>query len=591
MKKPMEFKKKVSMLIMITTSMIFFNALSQQNSINTSSGTLQYQLIYPAPLGPEVPLRNPGIGIEQMGQLESRLNKTEPTRPLSIGPRNSSLNGVAAITYVRPIWWELEPADNVFHWGTLERNINDSWSKGMQFAFGIITHNPTLEGTGRYWQATPDWFRNDVRHVRCTGAGTPAGCTYYLTDFPRGSTFGAGAIYNDIWAPNQADPVYINQQLELIEALRLHFDKPEWAAKIAYIDMRNWGNWGEWHNKTTFIAGTETNWPEPTYAQKKAITDAYLKFEHIPLIANFQNQDMWIYACQQAVIQDKIVGWRTDGTDLTAYRINPALSANPVLANAWKYGPLYGEPTGSAMTVETVIKTNTQLYTWHFSGWNNKFDNSYTSNTSYKDALDDFRAKGGYRLSVYEVEIPENLPRSESFNISVSVKNSGVALLYRRYYSLSVKLTPQEGGADIIIPLTGKLNEIMPNQMKTFTASNQSIELTGNYTISVGITGDPLYTPLPVTLANVNSIKTGSVHWCPVGSMTVTNPTGIDQEVVIPDIESQIKEGARVYNLCGVLVDIIPEGSILTEVNNLVMPNGVYILKGDNWSRLYSHRR
>jgi hypothetical protein len=584
------YRKSLKLLLIALHTFFLHSSLQAQDAgYKASEATISYQVLTPAKLETTTPLKNPGIGIEQASQLENRAGKTAPTYPGTVGPRNNSLDGVAAIRYIRSDWVSLAPAKNEYHWATLEANINHAWTNGQQIGFSINTASPVLGGSGNYWQNVPAWFMNDPRHVQCTAPNFPEGCTYYKVNFTNCSSMGTGADCTDNWAVNHDDPVFIQEQLKLIDTLRKRYDNPEWAVKWAYLDMRNWGVWGEWQTDEARITGTSTAWPHPSLENKKAIIDAFLKFEYIPVIANYHDEVSWVYACEQGAAKQKMVGWRTDGIDVTAWKINPAISTYPAIRDAWKTGPIYGEIMGSNIANDLLTdNVLPRAYLWNMSGFNNKYDNKYSSDATYRGLIDEFRAKGGYRLAIDELRIPLVVPKGEGFTLTAKISNSGTSPIYRKFYQLSLKLSPVGGGADMIIPLTGTLHTILPGATGTFTAQYTANLEVGDYTISVGITGDPLFTtpPPPVSLANTTNVATGPVHWNSIGIMNVTYPVSAGGVEINPK-DFVASGNTKIYTVYGSLIRVFPAGfNVSTWMNNADIPSGIYLVNHGRKSSL-----
>lgn len=561
---------------------------AQYSDLKNSSENIIYQTLTPEKLPSTTPLKNPGIGIEQASLLETRTNKTEPSYSGEVGPRNNSLDGIATIRYIRSDWVSLEPEDGEYSWITLDNNINNAWNNGQQIGFSFNAASPLISPT--YWQMVPAWFIEDPRHVKCTGPNTPEGCTYYEVNFTRCSSF-ADADCENNWVVNFDDSVYVQAMLDLVEAIRLKYDNEEWAQKWAYLDMRSWGIWGEWFTDVARISGTSTDWPEPSDENKKKFIDSYLKFEHIPVIANYHDQYSWEYAMEKGIEQGKMVGWRTDGIDVTAYIINPAIENNEAIRNGWKHGPVTGEIMGGSLTADQIKNTVLpRANLWNMSGFNNKWDKKYSSDANYKAEIDKWRATGGYRLFVDEVTIPQQVPQNENFDITVKIGNSGTAPLYRRFYNLSLKLSPVEGGKDTVILLNGNLTDILPNETGTFTGQCLAELDLGKYNVFVGITGDPNFDPLPpaVSLANTANEPTGSVHWTKVGDMYVgTIPVSVRN---IERINEDVFKGqVSIYTTHGILIKTLPVNVNFKEwlkSENTITP-GIYILTDHRVSKIY----
>jgi hypothetical protein len=563
-------------------------AYSQQIKNNTIVDEVTYIHFYPEKLAADIPLSNPGIGIEQASLLESRTGKTQPSYSGAVGPKNNSLNEVSTVRYIRSDWVSLAPEKNEYHWTTLDNNINDAWSKGQQIGFSINCASPVL--STNYWQNVPAWYINDARHVQCNGSNSPSGCTYYKVNFTNCGSMGTGADCTDNWVVNHDDPVYIQTQLDLIEAIRLRYDNKQWAVKWAYLDMRNWGVWGEWQTDEAKITGTSTYWPEPSLENKKAIIDAFLKFEYIPVIANFKDEESWVYAMEKGAELGKTVGWRTDGIDVTAWKINPAIEKYTAIKDGWKIGPIYGEVMGSSLTSEQITTTVLpRAYLWHMSGFNNKWEGKYSSDATYKSLIDEFRAKGGYRLAVDEVVVPGSIQQNKDFSVIVKLINSGISPLYRKYYTLSVKLSPVNGSDEKVINFSQDITKVYPGDTISFVAENQKIAETGDYKVYVGITSDETFNPapLPVTLANTESTTNGNVHWCYVGEMNVTLATSINGINSPSGWNSNLKGEITIYSMQGKIVDIVSSNSSITEwMNSNNLPIGTYLIRSAEYSQL-----
>ncbi len=507
-----------------------------------ASGAVSYQTISPPALPASTPLSNPGIGLEQAAKL---LN---PSGTLTM---NASVGGIATVRYLRFQWSLVErDGDNQWSWAPVDAAINAAAAEGKQTALSLMGHAPVLGGG--YTQAIPAWYMAaaEAAGPRCTGvgngAGSPTGCTYYRTDYRLAC--GAGQTCADLWTFNHNDPGYVAQQIELIEALRARYDTPAWAGKIAYVDVRGGiGSWTESHVDGVYLTGTQLQWPMPTYAVKTAVADAYLKFTHLPIIANMRNggtaqaaplESMWVYLCEQAEKQKKVVGWRTDGIDCTRWLTDPVFTAHPAVERCWRLGPVHGELCGDnsdtapendswAAGTKGYFALNRRMAAWHFSGWNNKYV-SYPGNAAtYGDAVDEWRALGGYRLSIAGGSIPSKARVGTPFSVSVELQNTGVAPVYRRYYTLAARLHPQTGGSDVILPLSGDLPSVVPGEgVVTFSTSGRTASTAGTYDVSVGVVQDAAYTRvLPLKLAQVaSSCETvDGTYWCKVGQLVVGN--------------------------------------------------------------------
>lgn len=503
---------------------------------------VQYQSVSLDALPADKPLNNPGIGLEQAAKI---LN---PTGEVHV---NASVEAISTVRYMRLQWSLVEKAgDNVWNWAPLDAAIEQAVADGKQAAISLMGHTPVLGGTSKYTQAVPAWYMAgaEARGPKCTGvgsgAGTPPGCTYYRTDYKLAC--GAGEICDNLWTFNHNDPVYIAEQVELIEALRARYDNPAWAGKIAYVDVRGGlGSWTESHVDGVVLSGTNIPWPMPNWTGKKAIADAYLRFDHLPIIANMRNggtaaeapiESMWVYLCNEAAARDKVIGWRTDGIDCTKWLTDPVFDAYPEMEQCWMLGPVHGELC-SGSSLDTVVNEdpwaagttghfalNRRMAHWHMSGWNNKFV-SYPGNAqTYGDAIDEWRAMGGYRLAVEKARLPSTVGVASPFGVEVEIVNSGTAPVYRDYYTVVMRLHPLSGGQDVLVPLQGDLTSVMPGQAASkFVQTALSVPTPGRYRVSVGVKQDPAYTQVnPLRLANAGPCAVvGNTYWCEVATMDV----------------------------------------------------------------------
>lgn len=473
----------------------------------TAGGQVQYQDIVVEVIPDSTPLDNPGIGIEQAATLMENG---------SVG-RNKSLDGVAKVRYFRARWSYFEPADDQYDWSSVDAAIEGAAADGMQLAIAIIPFSPSATPD----QAIPAWFKNDPRHAghQCTGAGIPAGCTYYRIDI----TYSAGGCTDcdNMWVFNNDDPVYVAEQLELIEALRNRYDNASWAGKIAYVDVRSVGWTGEWHTCCNTLVGSSERWPMPSTSTKQAIIDAHLAFDYLPQVIPWNDRDFgWGYACSQGVAQSRRVGWRVDSIDTDATKIEAHLSGDAELSACWRNGPVYGEP--HAPSIEGMQTAMDDVEALHLSGWNNKYDQSYGSDPAYTALVDSWRTRGGYRLAAVGGSVPSLVAPGAPFDISVDLTNLGNAPVYRSHYALAIRFELEQGGDALVVPLDGDLTSVFPGGPVSFTASGASIPTEGRYGVSVGVVQDQtIAQPSPLRLANTDCAESDGTYWCNVGSVEV----------------------------------------------------------------------
>jgi hypothetical protein len=133
---------------------------------------------------------------------------------------------IGNIAYHRYGWSDLEPAEGQFNWKKVEDALA-GWDKaGKQFAFGVMCANSHSKDP----YVTPKWVFD-------------AGAKHRLIDMktlanPYAGTPGQKAV------PEFYDPIFLEKLKNFLNAMGKKFDGDP---RIAFIDIRSYGNWGEGH--------------------------------------------------------------------------------------------------------------------------------------------------------------------------------------------------------------------------------------------------------------------------------------------------------------------------------------------------------
>ena len=155
--------------------------------------------------------KNPGKGFVIYGEPDiSDLTEITPEE-LSLG----------SVLYHRWMWSDMEPGENTFCFEKLERDIDFALKHGMKYAFGIL--NASFDFCPEDGYAVPKWVFD-------------AGARYYEVTDSRG-------VINRIpyWENN---PIFLDKHNEFLKKLAKRYDGDP---RVAFIDVRNYGNWGENH--------------------------------------------------------------------------------------------------------------------------------------------------------------------------------------------------------------------------------------------------------------------------------------------------------------------------------------------------------
>jgi hypothetical protein len=131
---------------------------------------------------------------------------------------------LGTVGYLRLSWESLEPQEGGFRWELLDKLISEWAGAGKQFAFGVMcanSHGPL--------HTTPKWvFDAGAKFRRVT-----------LT--PRDPSHGAPG---DKIVPEFDDPIFLEKLKSFVSALGKRYDG---NPKLAFVDIRSYGNWGEGH--------------------------------------------------------------------------------------------------------------------------------------------------------------------------------------------------------------------------------------------------------------------------------------------------------------------------------------------------------
>lgn len=127
---------------------------------------------------------------------------------------------LASILYMRPGWNVVEPKEGEYQWDTVEEILKKCEKYGMQLGFSLGTTS-NFNTTVNWTQATPLWVFD-------------AGAEYTEEDL--------GGV--KLKVPVYEDPIFREKMQTMIDSFAERFNYDE---RIAYVDMRMYGNYGEWH--------------------------------------------------------------------------------------------------------------------------------------------------------------------------------------------------------------------------------------------------------------------------------------------------------------------------------------------------------
>lgn len=154
--------------------------------------------------------------------------------------------------YFRFQWQQFNPAEGVYDWTALEREIDFYARKGLPFYFRIMT----CSRNGGRKSLVPDWvWAKGAKYKPYPGAKYNWG--------------EGGACSNEtaeMWCPIWNDAIFLAAHGKFITALAAKYDGDP---RLYAIDIGSYGNWGEWHcwrlgkdgvSNRDYGADDETKW-------------------------------------------------------------------------------------------------------------------------------------------------------------------------------------------------------------------------------------------------------------------------------------------------------------------------------------------
>ena len=364
-------------------------------------------------------LLNPGMGLTTYGRTSGE--KEVPNYP------------ECSIAYFRLWWADLEKEEGRYNFDLLDSLLARARSSRQELAFRVQTWAapgklPRVEEV-----ALPKWFFAKATRLHRVRVRLPGGVL-------------ANAEYR---APDFDDPYFLAKQEELISAFGERYNG---SPDITHVDIGHMGNWGEWH--TNQHLGSHNPYvpalPMPTEENGRRIIDAYCRaWDKTVLVGNFQN------AAEMRYATSKGAGWRCDGMDSQncQQRVQKLLE-EPALRDAWKRGPVTGEPVAREVKnweqmFETVLK-------WHASSYN-----------AYSVAIPDavvpyvksFLMRCGYRLVLNSLTAPRRVAPRGRLPLHIELENTGVAPPYKNYV-LAMRL--RGGGRNIILDTAARPTAWLP---------------------------------------------------------------------------------------------------------------------------------
>ena len=155
----------------------------------------------------------------------------ESTNPYGIGgSMNNTAWEMSTICTGEPKWDELNPAEGVYDWTTIDKMLEACEKYGYTYGIRILPYSH-LSGShdnyGKDHVFVPDWvFTKGAKMERATLVSDPS----VELDIP-------------VWD----DPIFLQAAKDFAKALAEKYDGDP---RVEFIDISVFGNWGEWHTST-----------------------------------------------------------------------------------------------------------------------------------------------------------------------------------------------------------------------------------------------------------------------------------------------------------------------------------------------------
>lgn len=342
--------------------------------------------------------------------------------------------------YHRLNWSKLEPADEQYNWAYIDDMITACTALGFQFAFGIMPEN-SFDSTA----VTPDWVFDikGARFTTCKVEGT-------------GNTGSKGsqatkrvAVWND--------KIYMEQYREMTKALAARYDGDP---RIAFIDIRSYGNYGEWH-----IAGLNGS-VELNDEEQKPMIDMFSDFKKTTLIVVSKDWTATPGNQVKYAVDKYNTGIRNDGMLSSDLAVRQCLYG-------WQQpgrGPGVGELTGSYTHLKNSGAWSDSVFIGDIRDGRLSYvclgywgEDTKAFFQDKKQIADEWLNKMGYWLQLKQVKYSAGLGNDgKKAIIEFDVQNNGVAYPALRFSC--VKLALIQG--DKVVEITPPLKNVHPFEWK-----------------------------------------------------------------------------------------------------------------------------
>lgn len=343
------------------------------------------------------------------------------------------------IAYIRMLWKDIEPAEGVFDFSVTDEVFKKAEDKNQSVIFRLMPH------TTRENEDVPDWLRSQIE---CPSRPSDA----RVKDSPK-------------------DPIFLKKFARAVEAFGNRYDGRD---SFYAMDISLTGAWGEGYGFVNYRLD-----------DLKMLVDTYTRvFKNTHLLGQVCSPELVNYANES-----RPVGFRGDGLG-NGYHIEQYFPKNIYkMRDVWKKAPVSFETfwyitewKNRGWDIDEIISLSLK---WHVSSVNAK---SSSIPIEWKDKIDAWINKMGYRFSIRLFEHPQKACAGDTLSTTILIENNGVAPIYSH-----LPLTFRLRGADAQYTVSTDID--VRDWMPGDTVENPEIKLAenmqaGEYAIEVRLGGE-----------------------------------------------------------------------------------------------------
>lgn len=311
---------------------------------------------------------------------------------------------LGAAGYLRLSWESLEPEEGRFRWELLDKVISDWADADKQFAFGVMcanSHGPLY--------TSPKWVFDAGAKFR------------RVTVDPKDPSYGRPG---DKIVPEFDDPVFLQKLKAFVSALGKRYDGD---ARLAFVDIRSYGNWGEGH---LHPFGGKPISKEALRAHIQMHRDVFKRTQLVLPWGTPDYEDVYDWAVSQGIgmRRDGICG-NSDGRE-TARCVGKAPAVFEFYGS-YEYLKERGWWDGKTQwghgyrLVDCVTRGSPSYISMSYWGRQTR-----TFLAAERPLIERLANRMGYHLVIAKAQVPRTIRANEPVALTITWENRGVAYLH-----------------------------------------------------------------------------------------------------------------------------------------------------------------